>query len=73
MNFTSMPIQTVAGHGKFPLLALPNVQFLLMSATLGDISDIAHSLEQRTGRTVDLHHRCTPTGATYLSICRHVT
>lgn len=38
---------------QVPLLALPNVQFLLMSATLGDISDIAHSLEQRTGRTVD--------------------
>ncbi|MCH4053459.1 MAG: DUF3516 domain-containing protein [Atopobiaceae bacterium] len=35
-----------------PLLALPNVQFLLMSATLGDVSAIAAGLEGRTGRQV---------------------
>lgn len=39
---------------QVPLLALPNVQFLLMSATLGDVSDIALSLEERTHRTVNM-------------------
>ena len=38
---------------QVPLLALPHTQFLLMSATLGDVSDIAQALEERTGRTVD--------------------
>ena len=36
-----------------PLLALPHAQFLLMSATLGDTSAIAASLEAHTGRPVD--------------------
>lgn len=39
---------------QVPLLTLPHAQFLLMSATLGDMSAIASSLEQRTGRTVEL-------------------
>ena len=39
---------------QVPLLTLPNAQFLLMSATLGDVSDIAAALEERTGRPVDL-------------------
>ncbi len=38
---------------QVPLLTLPNAQFLLMSATLGDVSDIAGALEERTGRPVD--------------------
>ena len=38
---------------QVPLLALPHTQFLLMSATLGDVTDIATSLEEHTGRTVD--------------------
>ncbi|MGI6229909.1 MAG: DEAD/DEAH box helicase [Tractidigestivibacter sp.] len=38
---------------QVPLLALPHTQFLLMSATLGDVSAIAESLEKRTGRVVD--------------------
>lgn len=37
---------------QVPLLTLSRVQFLLMSATLGDVSTIAHDLERRTGRTV---------------------
>ena len=37
---------------QVPLLTLPGAQFLLMSATLGDITDIQSGLEQRTGRTV---------------------
>ncbi len=39
---------------QVPLLTLPNAQFLLMSATLGDVTDIASALEERTGRPVDL-------------------
>lgn len=39
---------------QVPLLTLPNTQFLLMSATLGDVSAIASSLEERTGTPVDL-------------------
>lgn len=39
---------------QVPLLTLPHAQFLLMSATLGDTSAIAASLEEHTGRTVDV-------------------
>lgn len=35
---------------QVPLLSLPNAQFLLMSATLGDVSKIADDLTERTGR-----------------------
>jgi superfamily II RNA helicase len=35
---------------QVPLLALPQAQFLLMSATLGDVSRIAEDLTTRTGR-----------------------
>lgn len=38
---------------QVPLLALPHAQFLLMSATLGDVAQIADALEERTGVTVD--------------------
>ena len=39
---------------QVPLLTLPNTQFLLMSATLGDTSSIAAALSEHTGgRTVD--------------------
>lgn len=38
---------------QVPLLALPHTQFLLMSATLGDVTDIATALEEHTGRAVD--------------------
>lgn len=37
---------------QVPLLTLPKTQFLLMSATLGDVSNIAASLEKRTGTEV---------------------
>ncbi|WP_084522294.1 glucose PTS transporter subunit IIA [Atopobium fossor] len=39
---------------QVPLLTLPHTQFLLMSATLGDVSNIAQSLTKHTGRKVDL-------------------
>uniref|UniRef100_UPI003567B61E DEAD/DEAH box helicase n=1 Tax=Paraconexibacter sp. TaxID=2949640 RepID=UPI003567B61E len=35
---------------QVPLLTLPNAQFVLMSATLGDMSSIAEDLTLRTGR-----------------------
>ncbi|MGB3184245.1 MAG: DUF3516 domain-containing protein [Ornithinimicrobium sp.] len=35
---------------QVPLLALPQAQFLLMSATLGDMTVIADDLSERTGR-----------------------
>ncbi|MDJ0323001.1 DUF3516 domain-containing protein [Cryobacterium sp. PH31-AA6] len=35
---------------QVPLLLLPRVQFILMSATLGDVSFIADDLSRRTGR-----------------------
>ncbi len=35
---------------QVPLLTLPGAQFLLMSATLGDVSEIADDLTRRTGR-----------------------
>jgi superfamily II RNA helicase len=35
---------------QVPLLALPDAQFLLMSATLGDVTEIAADLTRRTGR-----------------------
>ncbi|WP_130812860.1 RNA helicase [Olsenella sp. Marseille-P4559] len=38
---------------QVPLLALPHTQFLLMSATLGDVTDIASALEEHTGCAVD--------------------
>lgn len=39
---------------QVPLLELPDAQFLLMSATLGDVSDIRADLTRRTGREVAL-------------------
>src|SRR5690606_29214990 len=35
---------------QVPLLTLPHVQFILMSATLGDTTEIADDLSRRTGR-----------------------
>ncbi|WP_420488608.1 DEAD/DEAH box helicase [Microbacterium atlanticum] len=37
---------------QVPLLLLTDAQFVLMSATLGDVTDIAADLERRTGRAV---------------------
>ncbi|MFT4228930.1 MAG: DUF3516 domain-containing protein [Microbacterium sp.] len=39
---------------QVPLLVLPRVQFLLMSATLGDVTPIADDLSRRTGRPTAL-------------------
>ena len=39
---------------QVPLLTLPRVQFILMSATLGDVTDLAKDLSRRTGRDTAL-------------------
>ncbi len=39
---------------QVPLLELPRTQFLLMSATLGDTSDLQDDLSERTGRDTTL-------------------
>lgn len=39
---------------QVPLLTLPQAQFLLMSATLGDVTDLRDDLTQRTGRETAL-------------------
>ena len=39
---------------QVPLLTLPHAQFLLMSATLGDMSAIAATLSRTTGRDLEL-------------------
>ena len=39
---------------QVPLLCLPSAQFLLMSATLGDVSKITEDLSRRTGRETAL-------------------
>ena len=39
---------------QVPLLTLPHTQFMLMSATLGDMTQIARALRERTGTEVDL-------------------
>lgn len=39
---------------QVPLLTLPHAQFLLMSATLGDVSAITALLERQTERSVDV-------------------
>ena len=53
-NSITLPTPTAAGHGRCRLLPLPHTQFMLMSATLGDVTAIAASLEEHTGATCDL-------------------
>ncbi|HMJ36364.1 MAG TPA: DUF3516 domain-containing protein [Baekduia sp.] len=51
---------------QVPLLCLPQAQFLLMSATLGDVSEIATDLTRRTGReTVLIDDAERPVPLTY--------
>ena len=37
---------------QVPLLTMPRAQFLLMSATLGDVTELSADIERRTGRAV---------------------
>jgi len=53
---------------QVPLLELPQAQFLLMSATLGDVSDLAADLTRRNGRetaVVDQAERPVPLSFRY--------
>jgi superfamily II RNA helicase len=51
---------------QVPLLSLPQAQFLLMSATLGDVREIATDLTRRTGReTVTIDDAQRPVPLTY--------
>src|ERR687893_2357643 len=53
---------------QVPLLCLPQAQFLLMSATLGDVAEIAADLTRRTGREtvlIDDAHRPVPLSFTW--------
>ena len=51
---------------QVPLLTLPGVQFLLMSATLGDVTAIADDLHRRSGRPVsEVTHTERPIPLTY--------
>ena len=65
---------------QVPLISLPNTRFLLMSATLGDMSTIADHIHSATGTTVadvrtavrpvplDFEYRETPLHETVLSL-----
>ena len=45
---------------QVPLLTLPQAQFLLMSATLGDVSNLREDLTRRTDATPPRRHRRAP-------------
>ena len=47
---TSTPTPTGAGRGRCRSLELPQAQFVLMSATLGDVTRFEADLTRRTGR-----------------------
>ncbi len=61
---------------QVPLLELPNAQFLLMSATLGDVTRFVDDLTRRTGRTtaiVSSAERPVPLHYYYVSTPLHET
>ncbi|GAA3605365.1 DEAD/DEAH box helicase [Kineosporia mesophila] len=61
---------------QVPLLELPKAQFLLMSATLGDVSRFEKALTERTGRTsatVSSEQRPVPLFFSYVTTPMHET
>ncbi|WP_083835877.1 DEAD/DEAH box helicase [Gordonia otitidis] len=61
---------------EVPLIELPNTQFLLMSATLGDITFFVDDLSRRTGRSTSAvtgTHRPVPLEYTYAMTPIHET
>jgi len=61
---------------QVPLLELPRAQFLLMSATLGDVTRFQHDLTRRTGRATAVirsAHRPVPLDYSYARTPLHVT
>ena len=51
---------------QVPLLELPQAQFLLMSATLGDVTELAEDLTRRNGRHTTMVDRHRAAGAAEL-------
>jgi hypothetical protein len=61
---------------QVPLLVLPNTLFLLMSATLGDTTELSQRIEQRSGRevaTIYSEQRPVPLDFSYSEIPLHET
>ncbi|SDS57060.1 DEAD/DEAH box helicase [Microlunatus soli] len=61
---------------QVPLIELPQAQFLLMSATLGDVTRFADDLERRTGRTTTVvasAERPVPLHYEYVTTTLHET
>ena len=61
---------------QVPLLELPHAQFLLMSATLGDVTNLAEDLTRRTGRDTALvtgAERPVPLFYSYATTAMHET
>ena len=61
---------------QVPLLELPHAQFLLMSATLGDVTALREDLTRRTGRTTALvanAERPVPLYFSYATTAMHET
>jgi superfamily II RNA helicase len=61
---------------QVPLLTLPQSTFMLMSATLGDVSDLVSTIEERTGRDVAVvrgTERPVPLDFTYSTEPMHET
>ena len=56
---------------QVPLLLLPRAQFVLMSATLGDVTAIADDLSRRTGRADGARHGRRASGAAALLVRAH--
>ena len=56
---------------QVPLLLLPRAQFVLMSATLGDVTAIADDLSRRTGRPTARDHGRRAAGAAALLVRPH--
>ena len=61
---------------QVPLIELPKAQFLLMSATLGDVARFRRDLERRTGRTTAVitnAERPVPLAYSYVTTPMHET
>jgi superfamily II RNA helicase len=61
---------------QVPLIELPRAQFLLMSATLGDVTRFQHDLERRTGRSCGVvtgTERPVPLAYSYVTTPLHET
>ena len=56
---------------QVPLIELPQAQFLLMSATLGDVTRFVDDLTRRTGRPTAVVSSADPAGAADLPLGAH--